>query len=413
MSRDEALLLPDQFPGTPHPRTRATFIGHAAAERAFLQACAADRLPAAWLLGGPAGIGKATLAYRVARRLLALGPDPLAGIRGLDVDLTDRAARLVAAGAHPGLVVLRRSLSDDGRRVQSQIPVSAARKVIDFFGSTSVDGSYRVAIVDSADDFNASSAQRAAEGHRGAAAGAPSSSSSRHAPDRVLPTIRSRCRRLDLRPLADAEVARVIDTLGPPWSEEPPAVREAAVKLGDGSVRRALERLDGETIAFVGKVRAMLERLPDRSGRDVLGLVESFARRDSEARFELLLDTAGRFAQDRLRSLAEDGQGASRLAPLVEVCDKVARSAREIDVYNLDRRPLILAAVRRSGGGHPPDRSVGSRPKEATWPNGRNSTSRRRSPIRTALRISATPTRSSRRTRSPASSGSTAPTCSS
>lgn len=355
MSRDEALLLPDQFPGTPHPRTRATFIGHAAAERAFLQACAADRLPAAWLLGGPAGIGKATLAYRVARRLLALGPDPLAGIRGLDVDLTDRAARLVAAGAHPGLVVLRRSLSDDGRRVQSQIPVSAARKVIDFFGSTSVDGSYRVAIVDSADDFNASSANALLK-----AIEEPPRRALflivANAPDRVLPTIRSRCRRLDLRPLADAEVARVIDTLGPPWSEELPAVREAAVKLGDGSVRRALERLDGETIAFVGKVRAMLERLPDRSGRDVLGLVESFARRDSEARFELLLDTAGRFAQDRLRSLAEDGQGAARLAPLVEVCDKVARSAREIDVYNLDRRPLILAlfddlaeAIRQTG----------------------------------------------------------------
>src|SRR4051794_26115142 len=118
MSREaDEVVLPDQLAGTPHPRTRSSLVGHAAAQAAFLEAFASGRLPPAWLIGGPPGIGKATLAYCVARRLLALGPGRIESVTGLGVDPAHPVARQVGAGAHPGLAVLRRTMSEDGRRL--------------------------------------------------------------------------------------------------------------------------------------------------------------------------------------------------------------------------------------------------------------------------------------------------------
>jgi DNA polymerase-3 subunit delta' len=354
MSREtDETILPDQLAGTPHPRTRDVLVGHAAAEAAFLEAFASGRLPPAWLIGGPHGIGKATLAYRVARRLLALGPGRIESVTGLAVDPAHPVARQVAAGAHPGLAVLRRTMSEDGRRLLTEIPARATRRAVELFGSTSVDGSFRVVIVDSAEDFNAQSANALLK-----VIEEPPERAMflivANAPERVLPTIRSRCRRLTLRPLSETEVGTVIDSLGPPFADAPADVRAAAVSLGDGSVRRTLELLDAETIALVDRVKGLLDTLPRPDPKGVLALAEMFGRRGGEEEFALVLDTAERWVGERLRRGA--GEGPGRLAPLVEVCDKVARSAREIDIYNLDRRPLVLAlfddlaaAVRRTG----------------------------------------------------------------
>jgi DNA polymerase-3 subunit delta' len=174
-----------------------------------------------------------------------------------------------------------------------------------------------------------------------------------HAPQRVLPTIRSRCRRLMLRPLSAPQIEAVIAGLGPPWAEAPADLRRDAIALAEGSVRRALERLDEATIAFVGSVTRTLDALPKVDPKAVLALAETLAKRDAVENYELALDTIQRWVGDRLSRDA--ALGAGRLAPLVEVCDKASRQAREVDIYNLDRRPLILAlfddladAVRRT-----------------------------------------------------------------
>jgi DNA polymerase-3 subunit delta' len=174
-----------------------------------------------------------------------------------------------------------------------------------------------------------------------------------HAPQRLLPTIRSRCRRLLLRPLAEADVRSVIGSLGPPWTDASGDTLAEAVRLSEGSVRRSLAMLDPDKIALVAEVASSLDALPRVEPKRVLALAESLQRREAEENYELVLDTVQRWLGHHLHEKAD--LGPARLAPLVEVCDKVARSAREIDAYNLDRRPLVLAlfddladAVRRT-----------------------------------------------------------------
>lgn len=140
---------PDRLSGAPHPRDRAVLFGHEEAERAFLTAFAVGRLHHAWLLGGPEGIGKATLAYRVARYLLAFG---VRAGQTLAVDPEHRIARQVSALSHPNLVVLRRPAATDTKAAATAIPVDAVRRAHALFGATAADGGCRVCVVDSADD---------------------------------------------------------------------------------------------------------------------------------------------------------------------------------------------------------------------------------------------------------------------
>ena len=351
MSADEG-VEPDRLPGVPHPRERTAFFGHREAEQAFLDAYRAGRLHHAWLIGGPLGVGKATLAYRVARFLLADDPARPAAAATLSIAPESAAARQVAALSHPNLAVLRRSPAAGKKGASTTIPVEAVRRALALFGSTAADGGYRVGIVDSAEDLTSSSANALLK-----LIEEPPPRSIflivSHAPQRVLPTIRSRCRRLMLKPLSDGDLRSVIRSLGPPWAEAEDSALAKAVDLAEGSVRRTVEMLDPDKAAVVAETASLLETLPRPDLKRVLALAESLSRRDAEDAYDLMLDTVLRWAAADLRARAS--LGPSRLAPLVEVCEKVSRAAREVDVFNLDRRPLVISmfgdlaeAVRRT-----------------------------------------------------------------
>jgi DNA polymerase-3 subunit delta' len=350
MAADEAALEPDRLPGVPHPRERFVLFGHGEAEQAFLDGWRSGRLHHAWLIGGGEGIGKATLAYRVARFLLAHRPGTSPD--GLDVSPGHPAARQVAALSHPNLAVLRRAPATDRKAASASIPVEAVRRALSLFGSTAADEGYRVCIVDSAEDLTVSSVNALLK-----LVEEPPQRSVflivSHAPQRLLPTIRSRCRRLQLRPLGVDDITAVIRSLGQPWADLPADQLEEAARVSDGSVRRALEMLDEDNRAVVAGVAGVLQALPRLDHRRVLGLAEALSRRDSDAAYALALDTVSRWVQDALAARAS--LPAARLAPLVEVCDKTARAARDVELYNLDRRPLLLTlfddladAVRRT-----------------------------------------------------------------
>lgn len=353
MSRDDTgMNEPDQLEGVLHPREQFAFFGHSEGEAAFLEGLRSGRLHHAWLVGGPQGIGKATLAYRVARAVLDSQKSRDTGITDLNVPPSSSAARQIAALSHPNLAILRRAPSTDKKGPSATIPVDAVRKALGRFGSTAADGGYRICIVDSAEDLTISSANALLK-----VIEEPPPRSLfliiSHSPQRVLPTIRSRCRRLLLRPLADADIRSVIASLGTPWAEIPDDVVDQALRYGEGSVRRCLELLDEEKVAFIEHVTRLLDGLPRTDTKQVLSLAEALAKRDADETFDLMLETMERWVTGRLHQHA--ALGASRLAPLVEVCDKIARSAREVDVFNLDRRPFILTlfddlseAVRRT-----------------------------------------------------------------
>ncbi len=201
MKAEKPIVELDKEPSAPHPRETFSFIGHEAEEDAFAEGLRGGRMHHAWLLTGAKGVGKATLAYRVARA--ALGAKRI-GPRPLDVDPEDQVARRVMALSHPDLFVLRRGLNDRGKP-RREIAVDDARDLGHFFSLAPSEGGMRVAIVDAVDDLN----RNAANAILKTLEEPPARSILMlvcHAPGAILPTIRSRCRRLALRTLSDEQV---------------------------------------------------------------------------------------------------------------------------------------------------------------------------------------------------------------
>src|SRR3954454_24536493 len=199
----------DDDSAIPHPRETTSFYGHAEAEQALLEAYRAGRMPHAWLIGGPRGIGKATLAYRMARFVFAHPEATAQSVQNaaqLALPPDHPVARRIAAQGHPDLLALER-VADEKGKVPMFIPVDMVRKTIRFFGSTPGGGGWRVCIVDSADEMNAAGANALLK-----ILEEPPAKSLllvvSHAPGRLLPTIRSRCRRLVLRALRPEGVCR-------------------------------------------------------------------------------------------------------------------------------------------------------------------------------------------------------------
>jgi DNA polymerase III subunit delta' len=326
----------------PHPRETMALLGHREAETALLNAYRSGRIPHAWLIGGAAGIGKATLAYRMARFVLA-HRDPLAAdvqrAETLSVDPSDPVARHVAAGAHGGLLTLERSLNDKGV-MRTVITVDETRETISFFGSTAAVEGWRVCIVDTVDELNPNAANALLK-----ILEEPPRQSLfllvSHAPARVLPTILSRCRKLMLRPLATDDVVRAA-AQATDIAIDDPALNEAAA-AAEGSVARALTLLGGDAAKLRQRTAALLANLPQVDPRELHALGEALPLSDKVA-LAAFIDSVDRWVSERLR---RDDINANaelpRLARLAEVWEKINRAARDTADYNLERKPLVFS----------------------------------------------------------------------
>src|SRR5215218_4542024 len=212
--------------------------GHAEAEQTLLDAYRGGRIPHAWLIGGETGIGKATLAYRMARFVLAY-PDPampaVQKAQSLAVPADHPTARRIAGQAHSDLLVLERVINEKTGKLFTVTRVEDVRRTVPFFGSTAGEGGWRIAIVDPLEDLN-----RAGENALLKVLEEPPARSLlllvSHAPGRVLPTIRSRCRTLILRALTTEDVARAAASAMDEGAATA-AIRDAAA-AADGSVGR-------------------------------------------------------------------------------------------------------------------------------------------------------------------------------
>src|SRR6516162_10232296 len=202
---------PEATAGGPAPRANPELIGHESAERELRRLVEADRLPHAILLSGPRGIGKATLAFRFARFLLANRDrsTKMANLSGLAIDPESGVFRRVAAGGHADLLTIERAFDPRRRRLRSEIVVDDAREITSFFRLTAAEEGWRVVIIDGAEEMNRSAANALLkileEPPRLALLLLTC-----HTPGRLLPTIRSRCRRFPLVPLARAVVMQLL-----------------------------------------------------------------------------------------------------------------------------------------------------------------------------------------------------------
>ncbi|MGB0554675.1 MAG: DNA polymerase III subunit delta', partial [Alphaproteobacteria bacterium] len=194
------------------------FIGHTKVEAALLEACRSHHLHHSLILAGPKGIGKATLAYRLARHLLKpeegglLGLEP-EGADNFDMSPEDPVFRQVAAGGHPSLKLVERARNADSGKIARDITVADIRALSDFYRKTSVAGSWRIAIVDPAEAMN----QNAANALLKILEEPPERCVIiliSHAPGRLLPTIRSRCHFIQMSSLSALEMATALEALG-------------------------------------------------------------------------------------------------------------------------------------------------------------------------------------------------------
>jgi DNA polymerase-3 subunit delta' len=323
----------DSETAIPHPRETVTLHGHREAEQAFLDACR-GRMPHAWLIGGPRGIGKATLAYRMARFVFA-HPDPGAvrDAASLALPPDHPAVRRVAAQGHSDLLVLER-VEDEKGKMPTVIPVDMVRRTIGFFGSTAGEGGWRVCIVDSADELNAAGANALLK-----ILEEPPAKSLllvvSHAPGRLLPTIRSRCRRLALRALSAEDVARAVaDALQRDASE---ADIKAAALASDGSVARALDLLGGTALQVRERVNSMLGALPAVDPRALHALGDALGR--DESAFTAFVDAVRDWLSARVTAARAE---PARLAGFAEVWDRLNRAARDVEVFHLERKPMVF-----------------------------------------------------------------------
>src|SRR5271165_2759286 len=344
MKKTETEDLPeaDALPGAPHPRHVYSLVGHKAAEEELLSAYREGRLAHAWLIGGREGIGKATLAWRFARFVLA-NPDPAAaGVReahDLHVEPGHSPARLIAQLAHPDFALIRREWQGATKRLASEISVDAVRLGLQVFQLSAAFGGWRVAIVDSAEDLNRNSANALLK-----MVEEPPQRSLilivSHRPGQVLATLRSRCRRLRLEPLTEDQIVEAAVSLGPPWSE---AVRDkiaAAAKRSDGSVREALARLAPESEGIGALIDSVVADLPRPDPRAVARLADAIGGRSAKEGYQAF----HRDLYDWLAAYAREFAPPSfQIERIGELWDRIRAAERETEALNLDRRLHILA----------------------------------------------------------------------
>lgn len=373
------------------PVVATTLIGHGEAEQIFLRALQRNRMPHAWLICGPRGVGKATLAYRMARRLLsemspqekteadsfALFDDvpasnaPASAGQAIATDSLDMPTdhpvfRRVVAQSHPDIRVLQRRVNEKTGKLRSEILIEDVRDVLDFLHLKPAESHWRVVIIDAADDLNRNAANAILKMLEEPAARTVLILVS-HAPGSLLPTIRSRCRRLTLTPLVEDVLQRALTERCPTAD---PGDLQAALALAAGSLGQGITLLEQNGLNVFRLVTGAIASWPNFNTSQLHQLGDRLSTRGAEADFDLAVQALDWWLKRLCRQLAliaagDEGvpstiSGQKELFPgemaLVERCRRAASLDRWIELWeklnrlfdrvasvNLDRKQAWIA----------------------------------------------------------------------
>lgn len=348
------------------PRRNADLVGHGDAERTLLAAWNSGRLPHAWLIGGPPGIGKATLAFRFARFVLSQGagqadgaglfgaPEPPAS---LHTDPSDPVFRRVSSAGHADLLTVERQRDEKRDRLKRDIAVDDVRRIAPFLHRTAAEGGWRVAVIDGADRMNASGLNAVLKILEEPPPGALLLLVSDN-PGGMLPTIRSRCRKLTLAPLPEDVVIDLLGRYRPGLAED---ARPALARLAEGSVGRAVALADAGGLDLYRQMVGLLSGLPRLDIPAAHAFADGLTRKQDDGLFEtateLMVWWLARFARALARgswpaevvpgeaALMARLAGARGLDRWVEVWEKVQRLFARAESANLDRKQVVLNAL--------------------------------------------------------------------
>lgn len=339
-------LAPEQFDtidGIAEPAENPLLLGHEEAGAQVASAYHAGRLHHALLLSGPAGIGKASFAFHLAEHLLTY-PDPVtAPLTLAPRDPSSPLFRQIAQGAHPGVLHLTRPLNDKTKTFKAAVTVDEIRRIGRFLSMTSHDGSWRVVIVDPADDMNVNAANALLKNLEEPPARTLFVLIA-HSPGALLPTIRSRCHVMRLAPLEPQTLLTVLEHLNADLPETE-AGRMTLAARADGSVREALmlTRYGGLDIS---EAMEQVVRARDFPVEAAWKIAESVSGRDGAVQFALFCQLALDTVADAARRAAIDGE-LVQAATLSELWREVERMSSETQIYNLDKRQHVMGLLRR------------------------------------------------------------------
>jgi DNA polymerase-3 subunit delta' len=364
MSAAADLPEPDRVQSAPHPRETLKLIGQTAAENAFLSAYNSQRLHHAWLVTGPRGVGKATLAWKLARFLLAEPADDGPSMFGdaikpnnLEVSDQNPVSHRLLALSEPRLFLLRRAWDEKTKKLKSVITVDETRKLRNFFALSAADGGRRVVIVDTADEMNANAANALLK-----LLEEPPERTTMflisHQPSRLLPTIRSRCRELRCSPLTADDMATALNAAGAQAAENPAALNA----LAGGSVGEALRLINLGGLETYQEIINLFSGLPRLDKSRALMLAQSVVGKAKETRFDLLLGLIDLFlartarfgatSAPEIESISGETALLSRLAPnpdsariWAQLQQELGARVRHGKAVNLDPAALILDIV--------------------------------------------------------------------
>lgn len=348
----------------PEPRSNSYLIGHEAAQKDYLGAWNGGRLAHAWLIAGPRGIGKATLAYRMARYALAQKTDDGPSLFGdapapktLEMSSADPIFRRVQALGHSDFRAIERPWADAKQtKRKTVIGVDEVREIGGFMSMTPAEGAWRAVVIDAADEMNMNAANAVLK-----ILEEPPDRALlflvAHNADRLLPTIRSRCRRLDLRPLPSPHVQALIGRYRPDIkSADVPAL----AALADGSIGRALELADEGGIPLFRDLIALLQDAPKFSIARLHSLGDQSLKGDAFRTLTGLLS----WWLARMASLAALGDldraeeivpgervagqklaAAASPAAWADIWGDITRLAARTEAVNLDKKRSLMAAL--------------------------------------------------------------------
>ena len=353
---------------TDHPRFSASLFGHEAAERLFLEAVNQDRIHHGWLITGPKGIGKATFAWRIAKFLLANNPGdnadggglfgeelPSINYETLSLDEDDPTARRVEVGGHGGLSLVERSVNENTGKLRNDIVINDIRKLSGFFSQTASEGGWRVAVIDAADEMNVSAANALLK-----ILEEPPEKSIlllvAHSPGRLLPTIKSRCRQLALKPLPDESVRAVLAARFPEIGNED---LNAAAVMAAGAPGKAIELIGRAGIDLYRELASLLVGLPSIDMPRVHALATKLGAAKADGEYRLFSEMLQSWLQRLIRQhvsgeasadvMAGESEQISRISALARVdqwldlWEKVGHLTARADAVNLDRKQVIVS----------------------------------------------------------------------
>lgn len=351
-----------------HPRFTGQLFGHESAERLFLEAVNQSRIHHGWLITGPKGIGKATFAWRIAKFLLSKNPGggeaedglfgdalPPPSYETLALDEDDPALRQVHAGGHGGVLTVERSVNESTGKLRNDIVIGDIRKLTAFFSQTASEGGWRVAIIDAADEMNVNAANALLK-----VLEEPPEKAIllliAHSPGRLLPTIKSRCRALALKPLPDESVRAVLAARFPDLPRES---LDAAAVMAAGAPGRAIELVARSGTDLYRELATLLVAMPrvDMPQVHALAVKLGAAKADAEYRLFVEMFTAwlqrlirqyvtGERASDIMEGESEQISRISALARVdqwLDLWEKVSRLVERADAVNLDRKQVIVS----------------------------------------------------------------------